>query len=175
MDKIIDGLSIHKEETKDIIMMLCYKDHFIVVKIIRSSEDDLIPVKIACSLDQNLTTLETDLKEINFTVFLHAVLGSMEYQYEKADEVCMQSKSSNNDCGIFCLQRMYCYAKYQMLLTKEQQNSTLYAPHLFRLYILWKILEHFEFKLSKYIFDKDLKTALTTVTIMLNTLMMMKY
>jgi hypothetical protein len=60
-----------------------------------------------------------------------------------------------NDCGIFCLRRIYMYTKFKRLLTVEEQKLLLLPTKLFRLFILWQIFEYYEDDLSNYIYNRQ--------------------
>ena len=150
--RLLTDTGIDNDKRKDVILMLHLDGHFIIVEIKRSKtiDDNLTPVAIADSMDQDIQVLCEELhKQKYLNVFLH-ILGNPDYKIVKAEDVQMQTADTIDDCGIICLQRMYALA-----LTGHPSISNL-PIHLqstiaFRCYVCYITLEHRKHKISPYI------------------------
>ncbi len=174
--KLINTKGFEVHTTKDILVLLRIKDHFIVAEIRRSeityteptptneepattteastpNNEDFdgikTPIYMACSLGQGLSTLVKQVEECHFDVFLNILIGRESYEYKLANNVRQQDSTTSSECGVFCLQRLFQYALYGDV-TKELSEN-LQSPINFRCYMLYKILEFNRKTVSPYV------------------------
>ena len=110
-------------------------------------------ISLACSAKFGLEYLKKEVEKRHLLFFLRILLKDIPYEISLASDVDLQKSASMNDCGIFCLRRMYLMANFNVdatLFTRYKWN-----PIKFRLFILNTIFKFKRDNMSIYIYNKN--------------------
>ena len=157
LNKKIVEYKLRIEKKKNIVILFTIQNHYIVVEIHRKDYNDVdtnevMQVSLACSSNCPLEDLSKELDERHLFLFLKLLLKNINYNLVLATHVDQQDSITPNDCGIFCLRRMYLMAKFNVDKTFFTKYN--WDAKEFRLCILNTIFRFKKNCLSEYIYNK---------------------